>query len=76
MEDLIIYNVKLNQEEDELFLILLNLGLGAYLEELTFEFTGNRKKDKDFVKAVLFEIQDLLQKFNLDLSVKIERNIL
>ena len=73
MEDLLIHNVRLNEEEAELFLILLNLGLGQYLSEISSEFTGNREFDKDCVKTALFEIQNLFEKFGFDLEIKIER---
>lgn len=75
MEDLLIHNVRLNEEETELFLLLLNLGFGQYLDELFSEFTGDKNFDQDCLKTAILEVQELLTKFGfeIDFEIKMER---
>lgn len=77
MEDLIIKNVRLNEDERELFLILLNLGFEQYLEELISDFTGDKEFDKDCLKTAVLEVRRLLAKFGfaIDFEIKMERNV-
>ena len=75
MKDLLIHNVKFDENETKLLLYLLNLGFGQYVDELFLEFTGDKKFDQDCLKTAIFEVQDLLTKFgfDIDFEIKIER---
>lgn len=72
MENLIIHNIRLNEDETELLLLLLNLGFGQYLDELFSEFTGDKKFDSDCFQMAIQEVRELLAKFGFDFDVEIK----
>lgn len=72
MENLIIHNIKLNEDEIELLLLLFNLGFGQYLDELFSEFTGDKKFDSDCFQMAIQEVRELLAKFGFDFDVEIK----
>lgn len=69
MEELLIHNVRLDEDEIELLLLLLNLGFHQYSIELITEFSN----DIDCLKYSIKEVQDLLEKFGFDFEINIER---
>ncbi len=77
MKELIIYNVRLNEDEIELFSHLIDLGFGQYLDELFSEFTGDKKTDMDYLQSAIQKVRKLLTKFGLDIDfdvvIQIER---